>query len=321
MQLLRGRTIAVDALAVSLDARYVVAGGPGACHAWDLRDPKAVPRVLDRSPARTHKLTFASDTTVVAFQEFHRSEEVHWWRYDLEAGTGVELASPKLASPRPMIVHPSGRLLKASPRQRGLIETFRLSDDESGWVSMGGSKHDDNWLLVYDASGDRYVAREYNYRDTVYKYRLRDTRTDAVVATFDQFEDRHPFALKSWAFTPDERRAFTVSDRWLYAYDCAAGGLPVLSLRLPEGGAVKADVIYSNGHVSAVQALAVHPDGRRVATVEDHRTVSLRDADTLRVMGSYDFAMPKVTCVAFTPDGTRCVVGNTRGKVLLFDVE
>jgi len=58
-----------------------------------------------------------------------------------------------------------------------------------------------------------------------------------------------------------------------------------------------------------------------VATVEDERTVTLRNADSLHPLRSYDFAMPKLTCVAFTPDGTRCVVGNSRSKVLLFDVE
>ena len=67
--------------------------------------------------------------------------------------------------------------------------------------------------------------------------------------------------------------------------------------------------------------IAAHPDGRLLATVEDGRAVTFRDAETLEVLRRYDFAMPTVTCVAFTPDGTRCVVGNSRGTVLLFDVE
>ena len=67
--------------------------------------------------------------------------------------------------------------------------------------------------------------------------------------------------------------------------------------------------------------MAMHPNGRMLATVEDGRAVTFRDADTLDLLRTYDFAMPTVTCVAFTPDGTRCVIGNSRGKVLLFDVE
>ena len=182
MQLLRGRTTSVDALAISPDGRYVVAGGPGACDAWDLRDPKASPRVLDRSDARTHKLTFASDTTLIAFREFPRGGVTDWWWYDLGSGAGVELACPMLPIPERVIVHPSGRLLKAGPHQRGPITTLRLDGGGREWVTVNHTKHDYNWLLAFNTSGDRYVAREYHYRDTHSKYRLRDTATDAAVA-------------------------------------------------------------------------------------------------------------------------------------------
>ena len=116
------------------------------------------------------------------------------------------------------------------------------------------------------------------------------------------------FESAPWAFTPDGRRALVAASHHVLVYDCDAGGPPVLTLPHPVVGGL-------------FNALAVYPDGRRVATVEDHRTVTLRDADTLQPLRSYDFAMPRVTCVAFTPDGTRCAVGNSRGKVLLFDVD
>jgi len=58
-----------------------------------------------------------------------------------------------------------------------------------------------------------------------------------------------------------------------------------------------------------------------IPTVERERAVMSRDAATLQVTRTYDFAMPKLTCVQFTPDGTRCELCSRLGKVLLFDVE
>ena len=73
--------------------------------------------------------------------------------------------------------------------------------------------------------------------------------------------------------------------------------------------------------VGCCRVMAFHPDAHTLATIENERTVTLRDAETFQPRRTYDFAMPRVKCVALTPDGTRCVVGNSRGKVLLFDVE
>ena len=106
---------------------------------------------------------------------------------------------------------------------------------------------------------------------------------------------------------PDGRHLFAIDGHRVVRYDCATGGEPVAGLPLP---------IDTDPRV-----LACHPGGRVLATVEGGRAVAFRDAETLRVVRTYDFGTPTVTCVAFTPDGTRCVVGNSRGKVLLFDVD
>ncbi len=67
--------------------------------------------------------------------------------------------------------------------------------------------------------------------------------------------------------------------------------------------------------------IAFHPGGRLCVTVDGSAAIELRDAETLAVARRYDFAMPKLTAVAFSPDGLVCAVGNSRGAVLLFDVE
>jgi len=133
---------------------------------------------------------------------------------------------------------------------------------------------------------------------------IMDTATDSVVAAFESpWNDS--YSVRDRCFSHDGKRLYFLADGELFVYDCAVGGLATATAKPPNW----------------CRSIAAHPDGRVLATVEDGRAVTFRDAETLEVLRTYDFAMPTVTCVAFTPDGTRCVIGNSRGKVLLFDVD
>ena len=306
MQLLRGRTGSVETLAISPDSRFVVASGEYSnCHVWDLSDAKPKPRKLLSARASCSTLGFASATGLLGCVD----EEC--WRYDLAAGTQVEVAFPNAASKHAAIFHPSGELFKACGYWRGRMRrilTVRFAKGVLETVGLGTNASGHPVLYAFNPDGSRYFVRE-GYPDDVRRgCHLRDTATDRVVATFDQPAGWMLFESAPWAFTPDGRRVLVAASHSVLVYDCDAGGPPVLTLPHPVPGGL-------------FNALAVHPDGRRVATVEDRRTVTFRDADTLQPLRSYDFAMPRITCVAFTPDGTRCVIGNSRGKVLLFDTE
>ena len=163
-------------------------------------------------------------------------------------------------------------------------------------------------LFGFSPDGTRYLAETDFTGQTTGRHHLCDTATDAVVTTFARHPG-HSFNDCTWCFAPSGRALFVVASRHLLRYDCATGGLPtaVLALTEPE--------------VGACPPITAHPDGRVIATVEDGRAVTFRDGETLELLRTYDFNMPTVTCVAFTPDGTRCVIGNSRGKVLLFDVD
>ncbi len=67
--------------------------------------------------------------------------------------------------------------------------------------------------------------------------------------------------------------------------------------------------------------VAIHPGGAILAGLSSDDVVSLFDIKSGGLLRSYDWKIGKLQCVAFTPDGTGCAVGNSRGKVLLFDVE
>jgi len=314
VQLLRGRKNGVDALVISPDSRFVVATQveTGSCHLWDLDHPHLKARLLGGADDPVSDATFTSPTALFALQSLRGP---HWVRHDPVTGARAPLPWPNRDVTGYGIVHPNGTHLKVSSYHAvssdfdGVDEyevdlvTLKVTADSLELGAPAKRVPCPVSLIAFDPSGERYLTHE-GYGGSP---SLRDASTDTVVATFDTNPNAFVLGTDMWAFTPDGRRLLAVTDNDMVAYDCRVGGPPTARFTPPSG--IK------------LHALAVHPDGRRVATVEDGRTVTLRDADTLQPLRSYDFAMPRVTCVAFTPDGTRCVIGNSRGKVLLFDVE
>ena len=312
MQVLKGRVTRINLMSVSPDSRYVVAGGYG-CDIWDLEIPKAKPRDLVAKESMTWvpQLRFTLDALFAL-------RLMTWTRFGLTDDTAVDFTSLQLEQPQRGIVDTANGLLKSvNPidgrpgRSVHEIVTFKLGGEELGQAVSVNPVAGCPWINGFDPRGNRYLGDYGGSRSSLHASVLFDAATDAVVATFERHHKwvspNRSLPARPWCFTPDGRRVIAPTETYLFVYDCALGGLPTTACSLPTG--------------AELRALAIHPDGRILATVENEREVTFRDAETLQVMRTYDFAMPKVTCVAFTPDGTRCVVGNSRGKVLLFDVE
>ena len=89
----------------------------------------------------------------------------------------------------------------------------------------------------------------------------------------------------------------------------------------PEGfAAVGTQPLFElKGHTSPVACVAFSPDGHRIVTGSDDRTVRVWDAKTgtslLELRGFRD----RLMSVAFTPDGTRLVTGDFSGTVTVWD--
>ena len=311
MQILRGRAAAVNQLLISSDSRYLLAGLEF-CHVWDLNGPKAKPltvAVKSELNRKVYDAQFLNPTQLLVrtFYPFKRH------RYDIETGETIDLADGLDGICDDIHIHPSGEFAKVRvvPRPDVLeVWTCRILRDGFAPPDAGTPRPLRGRLRGLSPAGAHYLV-EATPQDHACGHHLHDTATDARVTTFERPKPTGSTVnyVRTWCFSPDGRSLYFAESERLDRHDCAAGGLPAVVATL------------SGREYGDSPPLAAHPDGRVLAVVEDGRAVTFRDADTLEVLRSYDFAMPKVTCVAFTPDGMRCVLGNSRGKVLLFDID
>ena len=302
MQLLRGRRSDISSLAISPDSRFVAVGGYLECHAWDLHEPKLRARSLyvDKNPSTKLRFTSATELFVCVVNK-------SWYRYDLDAGATLQLSLSDRVREYGGIVCPNGTRFK-TVTQSADVTDFRIA--ETGFVTLGAAVRVEGIksLIKFDPTGLRYLALASVADKSGCEYHMYDAGTNALINTLEM--DLSESTFRDFAFSPDGHRVYVATRLHLYAFDRLASSTPV----------VKCVSRVRRAH-GVRDVLAVHPDGHVLASLEDEQSVTFRDTESLQVIRTYDFNMPSLMCVAFTPDGTRCVVTAARGKVLLFDVD
>jgi WD40 repeat protein len=77
-------------------------------------------------------------------------------------------------------------------------------------------------------------------------------------------------------------------------------------------------IILLNSHVGQVVALAVSPDGRRLACADSSSSIHVWDADRFRTLKVLPGQGSEVRCLAFSSDGLQLASGGSERLVRLW---
>jgi WD40 repeat protein len=282
---LDGHTDEVKSVALSLDGRLVVSGGLD-----------QTVRVWDLATGKEHKILKGHNKQVwgVVFHPNGRQVlSVSWDAtcrlWDVAAGTEIKRFNHGIDLNGLALSRDGNSLLTACDDK-----TVYLWNVSSGDEVRRFPGHSNFVYAVAFAPDGRHYASGSVDRTV----RVVDLGTGQMVRSFD---GGHTSAVTNVAFSLDSRHVF------------ASGG-NVIQWDVSTGNQVR----RFEGHTGAVLGLALSPDGRRLLTGGDDRTIRLWDVATGKELAKLTGHTETVSCVAFSSDGRRAISGSLDRSVRLW---
>jgi WD40 repeat protein/tRNA A-37 threonylcarbamoyl transferase component Bud32 len=294
--------------------RVAFAGPDGTVTVWETAGGSEVRRFRVSNPLRPGaseqlplSLAFSPDGRHLAAGDLHA---IRLW--DVASGKELSILHGGLAAVLAIAFSPDGRQLAAALLREGGISSMseiKICDVATGRESVtfsgavGGT-----FALAFSQNGKRLASTGYYHRDVM----LWDTssgRELLAIRLDDQNNIGGPGSDSRLVFSPDSARLALVGQNGLSIWDAAPS---------PEMLTVRAPV--------SVWGLAYSPDGRRLATADNHEAVSIRDASTGRIL--ITLPVPNASLdtslidVRFSPDGHRlaaAIATKTTGTVTVWD--
>ncbi|KIJ26241.1 hypothetical protein M422DRAFT_272726 [Sphaerobolus stellatus SS14] len=136
----------------------------------------------------------------------------------------------------------------------------------------------------------------------------------------------HQRRVMSGAFSPDGTNIASTSGNKIQKWDISTGQ----ALRQPFKGHQDRVIVWDaftsqslgslEGHQDTVNSIAISPDGTKIVSGSDDRTVQIWDAFTSQSLGSLEGHQGRVNSIAISPDGTKIVSGSNDRTVRIWDL-
>jgi WD40 repeat protein len=174
------------------------------------------------------------------------------------------------------------------------------------WSEKSATPHPESFLgPTFDFASSRLATVDGGYRSSEGRYavRCRDASTAANLSE-PLCPDNYISSIDT-TFTPDGRQLLVWDQHKVVAVDLAKGTARTIN---PSRRAL-------------LRWVAVHPSGRFFVTVGNDGVARYWDAESLTLTQGFKWKAGKLSCVAFSPDGTLAAAGTESGKVVLWDVD
>jgi WD40 repeat protein len=275
-----GHADEIKAVALSHDGRYVASGSRDqTIRVWDL----AVKDIKELQVIRGH----TKEVWSLAFHPNNRYLLSGSWdatarMWDFKTGNEVKRWKHAIDVNGLALSRDGNTLLTGSDDKHVYLWNVNTGEEIRRFTG-----HTDFVFAVAFSPDGRYVASGGVDKSV----RVFDLNTGQPVKTFDG----HNESVTNVAFTADSRFVLSSGDSVIHVWDLTTG---------------KETPRRFEQQVGRIPAMAISPDGKRLVTGGDDRTVKYWDVATGKMLQSFAGHTDAVTCVAFSHDGRRVVSGS-----------